>query len=89
MDRTRFASLEEASVERAARRNHYEEEATGPSFWRNAAASLPPHARRKYGHLFMAAERYEPIVEFLAGVVRRRRSNRTAVKGRGHREAHA
>jgi len=82
MDRTRFASLEEASVEQAARRNHYEGEATGPSLWKNAVASLPPHARRKYGHLFAAAERYEPIVEFLVDVFRRRR-------WRGHREAHA
>ena len=54
-----------AAAERAARDNHYEGEITTESFWKKAAASLPPHVQRKYGHLFEAAERYEPVVEFL------------------------
>jgi len=63
-----------ASVEEAARRNHYEGEAVTESFWRTAAASLPAHVRRRYGHLFEAAERYEPVVDFIvdgcAGIAR-------------------
>ncbi len=68
MKQAHLAPLEgSASVEEAARRNHYEAEAvTEPgSFWKKAAASLPPHVRRRYGHLFEAAERYEPVVEFI------------------------
>ncbi len=53
-------------VEEAARSNHYEGEVVAESFWRKAAASLPPHARRRYAHLFEAAERWEPVIEFIA-----------------------
>jgi hypothetical protein len=64
MKRAYLLSVEgTASVEEAARRNHYEGEALTGSFWSKAAASLPPHVRRRYGHLFMAAEQYEPIVD--------------------------
>jgi hypothetical protein len=62
-----LASLEAAaSVEEAARRNHYEGEAVTESFWKKAAASLPPQVQRRYGHLFEAAEQYQPVVELLA-----------------------
>jgi hypothetical protein len=66
MKHVHLVSLEAAaSVEEAARRNHYEEEAVTVSFWEKAAASLPPHVRRRYGHLFEAAGQYEPVVEFI------------------------
>jgi hypothetical protein len=75
-----------AAAEKAARRNHYEGEAATDSFWKTAAASLPPHVQRKYGHLFEAAERYEPLIDFIVELFRR--SDRTTVKGRG-RHIHA
>lgn len=60
----RFSPIEEVdAVEQAARHNHYEGEIPAESFWRTAAASLPPQARRRYLHLFEAAERWEPVVE--------------------------
>ena len=66
MEHTRFVSSAAAAPEEeAARRNHYEGEAVIGSFWSSAAASLPPHARRRYAHLFEAAERWEPVIEFL------------------------
>lgn len=66
MEHTRYAPSDApASVEEAARRNHYEGENVTESFWRNAAASLPPHVRRQYRHLFEAAEQWEPIIELL------------------------
>ena len=66
MKHVHLVSLEAAvSVEEAARRNHYEGEAVTESFWEKAAASLPPRVRRRYGHLFEAAEQWEPVVEFL------------------------
>ena len=74
-----------AAAEDAARRNHYEEEAVIESFWKKAAASLPPRVQRRYGHLFEAAEQYEPAVDFIVELFRHRRSNRAAVKGRGPR----
>jgi hypothetical protein len=54
-------------VEEAARRNHYEGEAVTESFWSKAAASLPPRVRRRHGHLFVAAEQYEPVVDSIVG----------------------
>ena len=63
MKQAHLLSVEGAPVEEAARRNHYEGEAVTESFWSKAAASLPPHARRRYGHLFVAAEQYEPVVD--------------------------
>jgi hypothetical protein len=66
MEHAHFVSFEAAaSVEEAARRNHYEGEAVTESFWSKAAASLPPHVRRRYGHLFEAAEQYEPVLELV------------------------
>jgi hypothetical protein len=35
------------------------------SFWRTAAASLPPHVQRRYAHLFEAAEEFEPLLDFI------------------------
>jgi hypothetical protein len=35
------------------------------SFWKIAAASLPPQIRWRYGGLFEAAERYELLFDFL------------------------
>lgn len=35
------------------------------SFWRSAAASLPPHVQQRYASLFEAAEMYEPVIEFV------------------------
>lgn len=64
-------SIEElAAIERAARHYYYEEDPMPNSFWRNAAASLPPHVRRRYAHLFEAAERYEPVIDFLVDSAR-------------------
>jgi hypothetical protein len=54
---TRIASLDATAAEQAARGNHYREDAGNRSFWKSAAASLPPPAQRKYAHLFEAAER--------------------------------
>jgi hypothetical protein len=66
MERTLRSSYEKAAAaEKAARDNHYESETIAESFWKSAAASLPPHVRRKYAHLFEAAERYEPVVDFI------------------------
>jgi len=90
MEHARFVSSAAATpVEEAARRNHYEGEAVTESFWSGAAASLPPHVRRRYAHLFEAAERWEPVIEFLVELFRHRRSDRTVVKRRSGREAHA
>src|SRR5688572_5483832 len=66
MEHTRFVSSAAAAPEEeAARRNHFEGEAVTESFWSSAAASLPPHVRRRYAHLFEAAERWEPVIEAL------------------------
>ena len=89
MGHTRIASLDATAAEEAARRNHYEEETAAESFWKKAAASLPPHAQRKYAHLFDAAEQYEPVIEFIVELFRRPRSERTTVKGRVRERAHA
>lgn len=35
------------------------------SYWRTAAASLPPQVQRRYARLFEAAEEYEPLLEFV------------------------
>jgi hypothetical protein len=35
-----------------------------------AAASLPFHVRRRYFHLFEAAERWEPVVDFIIDACR-------------------
>ena len=78
-----------AAAERAARGIHYEGEIARESFWKKAATSLPPRVQRKYGHLFEAAERYEPVIEFIVELFRRRRSDRAAAKGRSHRQVHA
>ena len=67
-------SIEElAAIERAARHYYYEEDPMPDTFWRNAAASLPPHVRRRYAHLFEAAERYEPVIDFLVDSAHRAR----------------
>ena len=102
MEHTRFVSSVAAPEEEAARRNHYEGEAVTGSFWSSAAASLPPHVRRRYAHLFEAAERWEPIIAGLVDACRsvrralgrllhvdRRSAERTPVKARGHRRLHA
>jgi hypothetical protein len=90
MEHTLRSSYERAAAaEDAARRNHYEGETATESFWRKAAASLPPHAQRKYAHLFDAAERYEPVIDFIVDLFRKRRSGRTKVKGRVGQKAHA
>ena len=66
MEHTLHSSYEKAAAaEKAARRNHYEGESIPESFWKKAAASLPPHVQQKYGHLFEAAERYEPVIDFI------------------------
>jgi len=44
------------------------------SFWKAAAASLPPHVQRRYAHLFEAAERFEPMLDFVL-----------TARGRAHR----
>jgi hypothetical protein len=61
--RTSYEKVEAA--EKVARGHHYEGEVTEESFWKKAAASLPPHVQRRYGHLFEAAEQYEPVMEFI------------------------
>jgi hypothetical protein len=67
MEHARYAPFVASSPgEEAARRNHDEGELVTESFWRTAAASLPPHVRRKYIHLFEAAEQYEPVMGFIA-----------------------
>jgi len=35
------------------------------SFWKNAAASLPPQVRRRYAAHFEAAERFEPVLDLV------------------------
>jgi len=35
------------------------------SFWKNAAASLPPQVRRRYALLFEAAERFDAILDLV------------------------
>lgn len=35
------------------------------SFWKNAAASLPPQVRRRYAAQFEAAERFEPVLDLI------------------------
>ena len=63
-------TLEATAAEQAARRNHYEGEFSAESFWKKAAASLPPHVQRRYAHLFDAAERYEPVIDFFVACCR-------------------
>jgi len=44
------------------------------SFWKNAAASLPPQVQRRYAMHFEAAERFEPVLDLVieaAGYARR------------------
>lgn len=90
MELSHLASLEEAAaVERAARENHYAEKAAPDSFWRRAAASLPPHARRRHFHLFEAAERWDPVLELIVDACRgtetpRRRSAVSTWKRQGN-----
>jgi len=36
------------------------------SFWKAAAASLPPQVQQRYASWFEAAEKYEPVIEFIA-----------------------
>ena len=48
------------------------------SFWKDAAASLPPHVRERYASLFDAAEEYEPVIEFI--VTARSRAYRTLAR---------
>jgi hypothetical protein len=97
MEHTRFvSSAAGAPEEEAARRNHYEGEAVTASFWSSAAASLPPHVRPRYAHLFEAAERWEPIIGFLvdacssasralAGLFRGRQATRGSERRRNFR----
>lgn len=97
MEHTRYAPFDASvSVEEAARRNHYEGENVNESFWRNAAASLPPHVRRKYAYLFEAAEQWEPVIDFLvdafgsawralAGLFQRRQPRRGSKRQRNFR----
>lgn len=40
------------------------------SFWKTAAAALPPHVRRRYAKEFEAAERYEPLIDLLVDSAR-------------------
>jgi hypothetical protein len=35
------------------------------SYWKTAAASLPPHVQERYASLFEAAEQYEPVIDFI------------------------
>ena len=49
------------------------------SFWRTAAASLPPHVQQRYASLFEAAEEYEPVIEFI--VTARVRAHRALAQG--------
>ena len=44
------------------------------SFWKTAAASLPPHVQERYASLFEAAEQYEPVIDFIV-----------TARGRAHR----
>ena len=37
----------------------------GTSFWKDAAASLPPAVRDRYAAHFKAAERYEQLFDFV------------------------
>jgi hypothetical protein len=44
------------------------------SFWKEAAAKLPPEVRQRHAAAFDAADRYEPLVDWLieaGGSVRR------------------
>ena len=77
------------AAEKAARRNHYQGEITPESFWGKAAASLPPHVQRRYGHLFEAAERYEPVIEYIVDLLRSGRPDQATAKRRGHRQVRA
>jgi hypothetical protein len=71
MELSHLASPEEAAaVERAARENYYDENAAPDSFWRMAAATLPPHIRRRYLPLFEAAERWDPVLELVVDAFR-------------------
>lgn len=49
------------------------------SFWRKAAASLPPHVQQRYASLFEAAEEYEPVIDFI--VTARGRAHRALAQG--------
>ncbi len=44
------------------------------SFWKNAAASLPPEMRRRYAADFAAAERFEPALDLVIEACGRARS---------------
>lgn len=49
------------------------------SFWKTAAASLPPQVQQRYARLFEAADEYEPLLDFVM-----------TARGRAHRAlAHA
>lgn len=49
------------------------------SFWKAAAASLPPHVQWRYARLFEAAEQFEQLLDFVL-----------TARGRAHRAlAHA
>ncbi|HUF79708.1 MAG TPA: hypothetical protein VMN03_01120 [Burkholderiales bacterium] len=43
------------------------------SFWKNAAASLPPHVRSRYAEAFEAMERYEALLDAVMSGGRRAR----------------
>ena len=79
-------TLEATAAEQAARRNHYEGEMVAESFWKKAAASLPPQVQRRHAHLFDAAERYEPVIDFIVELLHGNRSGRAPVKGKVRRE---
>jgi hypothetical protein len=49
------------------------------SFWKTAAASLPPHVQERYASLFEAAEEYEPVIDFI--VTARGRAYRALAQG--------
>ena len=50
------------------------EHSMSQSFWKTAAASLPPHVQERYASLFQAAEEYEPVIDFIV-----------TARGRAHR----
>jgi hypothetical protein len=41
------------------------EQAMAESFWKTAAASLPPQVQWRYARLFETAERYEPLLDLV------------------------
>ena len=48
------------------------------SFWRTAAASLPPQVQQRYARLFEAAEEYEQLLDFV--VTARSRAHRALAR---------